>query len=188
MFPLPGSGPTTATGFVTDAWRATGVGPGDAEANASSVLPAPAVPVPTQTPSPTPTASATPVTPTAAPPVQPPPAPGADSATVDGQVYLQGRSDHGGADVLLDGMPVAKTDRDGSFSFHAPAGQHTLTVRHACYLDREMELGLTPNARLSLDRGSLSGGDEGIPELPASPWRVAVHRLVGARGHVDPAG
>ena len=55
---------------------------------------------------------------------------------MEGQIYLQGRSDHAGMPVYLDGEPVAATGSDGSFeACGLPEGQHTVSTGGGCYLD-----------------------------------------------------
>ncbi|MGQ9681778.1 MAG: DUF7927 domain-containing protein [Anaerolineae bacterium] len=51
-----------------------------------------------------------------------------------GTVLLQGRTNHSGARVLANGMPVAVTGADGSYVFPTPADQFTVTVTMPGYL------------------------------------------------------
>jgi len=126
-------------------------------------------------PNPPPTATAEPPPPTTA--VEPPPPTATTPATstppvvtdacVEGEVYLQGRSDHGGATVFLDEVPVGTTTRDGRFRFCADASDaplsvgssRTVAVRHACYLERRARVTLEPGATIGLPYGALAGGD-----------------------------
>jgi len=45
-----------------------------------------------------------------------------------GAVYLQGRGDHSGVQILADGSPVATSAADGSYGFSTPGATFSVTV------------------------------------------------------------
>jgi hypothetical protein len=87
---------------------------------------------------------------------------GGAQGCVKGQVNLQGRTDHGGALVSLDGAVTTSTQRDGWFQICADApqaAQHHLTVGHPHYLSRWASVMLAPSAVETLPFQALAGGD-----------------------------
>ncbi len=55
-----------------------------------------------------------------------------------GRVYLQGRSDHSGTLIYVDGIPMAYTDHQGEFCIcDILPGTHTISTASACYLRTE---------------------------------------------------
>ncbi|MFN2114260.1 MAG: cohesin domain-containing protein [Anaerolineae bacterium] len=54
----------------------------------------------------------------------------------EGQVYLQGRSEHSDALILYHGFPITTADNEGYFRFcGAVQGSHRISSRGACYLE-----------------------------------------------------
>jgi hypothetical protein len=60
-----------------------------------------------------------------------------DQATLTGRVLLEGRTDHSGTEVRLNGVS-ATTAADGSYSLAAAAGTYTMTFSHAAYLSQSI--------------------------------------------------
>jgi uncharacterized protein YraI len=94
----------------------------------------------------------------------------AATQAIRGQVLLQGRSDHSGVNILVDGWPAATTDRDGAFTVAGlPPGPHLMAAQMPGYLaagSGEIELGdqvrspdRAPNADLAVRPVTLLAGD-----------------------------
>jgi hypothetical protein len=85
------------------------------------------------------------------------------NGTIQGTVFLQGRTDHSGVVVtILDGGdPVASltTGAKGEFSFTVPAGFYNLTVEMSRYLDGGASEYVPPNETYILPPLTLLGGD-----------------------------
>jgi hypothetical protein len=117
---------------------------------------------PTITATPTTTASLTPTstpTTTPTPTVTPTEQPGTCSIT--GNVFLQGRSNHSGASILVNGVPMATTASDGLFTIVnlAPA-TYKVTATHAGYLSSEDNAVVClPDQTTVMPHTTLLGGD-----------------------------
>ncbi len=59
---------------------------------------------------------------------------GSGQTTLSGRVLLQGRTDHSGTVVKLDGGTSVTTNANGQYSFASTSGSHTLTFSHVSYL------------------------------------------------------
>jgi len=92
---------------------------------------------------------------------------------LSGQLYFQGRTDHGGWPILLDGLPVTETKRDGTFGVCGlPAGTHDVSAGGDGYLDAVAAgLGLDGEGTVKLPFLRMVGGDAtgdgtiGLPDL-----------------------
>lgn len=111
---------------------------------------------PTPTPTRTPTPTSTP-TPTPAPTATGTPGTG----TIASVVMLQGRTNHSGATISVDGTPVATTTADGSFSATGVSpGIHTVTASHPGYLSAEnASVPVASGVTTTLFNVTLPGGD-----------------------------
>ena len=106
-------------------------------------------PLPTVTPTPTITP-----TPTATPTTQP------GTCTITGNVRLQGRSDHSGATILVDGTPRATTANDGRFTVtNVAPGGHTVTATHPGYLSSEADIQCPAGGIKEMPETAPLGGD-----------------------------
>jgi hypothetical protein len=82
-----------------------------------------------------------------------------DEATLTGKVLLEGRSDHSGTLVQLDGGASVTTGADGSYSFVTSSGSHTLDFSHAAYLsDSASAVGIA-GSTVTVPQVTLLGGD-----------------------------
>jgi len=135
--------------------------------------PTPTAPTPTMTPTPTgtpPTPTATPTatpthTPTATPTKTPTPTPthtpAPETGRIEGNVFLQGRSNHSGASILVDGVPMGTTGSDGHFLIaNVPVGTHIVMASMPGYLSSQ-DTGVVVNASATtvLPHTTLIGGD-----------------------------
>jgi hypothetical protein len=77
-----------------------------------------------------------------------------------GRVLLQGRSDHSGASIALDGQSIATTNTDGGFVIYdVPMGPHTLTASMDGYLDAQKFINLQGGSATNMGQITLIGGD-----------------------------
>jgi hypothetical protein len=83
---------------------------------------------------------------------------GQDQATLTGKVLLEGRTDHSGTDVRLDGETVVSA-ADGSYSMVAAPGTYTLTVSHAAYLPQSVVVTGYAGTTTTVPEVTLLGGD-----------------------------
>lgn len=97
-----------------------------------------ATPTPTRTPAPT----------------------GGEAGTIAGQVALQGRETAGGINVMVDGVPHAVTESDGTFSVIMPAGRYTVRASYPKYLPIEQaDVAVQSGETTSLPPAILPAGD-----------------------------
>jgi len=82
-----------------------------------------------------------------------------NQATLAGTVLLEGRSDHSGTVVALDGGPTVTTGSDGSYSFDTTAGTHTLTFTHTAYLSATTTASGVAGTTVTVPTVTLLGGD-----------------------------
>jgi hypothetical protein len=80
---------------------------------------------------------------------------------VDGQVQLQGRAEHAGVPLYMDGFPAGVTGPGGNFEVcNVLEGAHTFAARSACYLGASTgETFVTGGETSTLPYTSLVGGD-----------------------------
>ncbi len=80
---------------------------------------------------------------------------------VEGQVYLQGQSEHGGVPIFVDGVPAGASEMDGSFQVCGVSeGQHTFSASTACYLPVEAaDVTVEDDETTRLGFVALRGGD-----------------------------
>jgi hypothetical protein len=85
----------------------------------------------------------------------------ADVGCYKGKVYLQGRTNHAGTLILVDGIPMGSTDSRGEFCIcDILPGKHTLSTRGACYLSAEAHDVRVPAGMTTiLPFTALRGGD-----------------------------
>lgn len=80
--------------------------------------------------------------------------------SIAGQVLLQGRSDHSGARIIVNGSEVGTTNADGRFLFDVPAGTYTLGASMPGYLRAEAARVLVPpDQTTQLTAITLEAGD-----------------------------
>ena len=77
---------------------------------------------------------------------------------VDGRVALEGRTNHGGAEVTFSGQDPVFTDAGGRFQLRVPAGDYDVTVTKEGFLAADAT-GLTINEETTLSTVKLLGGD-----------------------------
>ncbi|MBN1583751.1 MAG: immune inhibitor A, partial [Anaerolineae bacterium] len=77
-------------------------------------------------------------------------------ATLSGKVLLQGRSNHSGTIVQIDGGATVTTQADGSYSLNAASGAHTLRFTHASYLAHELTTSATNVPQVTLLGGEMN--------------------------------
>ena len=88
-----------------------------------------------------------------------------DQATLTGRVLLEGRTNHSGTEVRLNGRS-ATTSADGSYSLAVAAGTHTMTFSHAAYLSQSMVVtGLAGTTTTVPDVTLLAGDVNGDGEI-----------------------
>ena len=80
---------------------------------------------------------------------------------VEGQVLLQGRSNHGALPIRIDGAPAGTTQSDGSFSVCGiPQGERVVTAGGACYLPTQaQDVSVIADSAVRLPDINLLGGD-----------------------------
>lgn len=84
----------------------------------------------------------------------------AETGCVDGQLLLEGRARHGGAVVLVDGLPVGATDRRGAYHVcGVRVGARTVGAWQPGYLPSEQTATVTAASSIELADASLVGGD-----------------------------
>jgi len=92
---------------------------------------------------------------------------------VMGRVFLQGRTDHTGAEIYINGIKLAETAADGSFAVCPPVGYGDAMVieaRHFGYLTATQSQTLGVTDTLTLNDVTLLGGDPiGPQELVTTP-------------------
>ena len=107
--------------YVASASATVSTGTATPTATATPTSTATATATPTNTPTPTPTATTQPGT-----------------CSITGTVFLQGRSDHSGATISIDGTPMATTATDGQFTVvNLAPGDYKVTASHPGYLSSE---------------------------------------------------
>jgi hypothetical protein len=79
--------------------------------------------------------------------------------TLRGQVWLEGRTDHSGTRVQLDGGATVITGADGRYSFSATAGGHTLAFTRESYLRKALQAHVPPGGTTTLPTFTLLAGD-----------------------------
>ncbi|MFQ5459905.1 MAG: carboxypeptidase regulatory-like domain-containing protein [Anaerolineae bacterium] len=90
----------------------------------------------------------------------PTPTVGPDSADIAGTLRLQGRSDHSGAQVLVDRAPAATSESDGSFRVTGlPPGRYQLRVQVPGYLCVEGQIEAARGRLAQLPPVEVPGGD-----------------------------
>ncbi|MCL0079017.1 PKD domain-containing protein, partial [Dehalococcoidia bacterium] len=78
---------------------------------------------------------------------------------IQGYIYLQGRTDHSGATVSINGHSTT-TNSDGSFFLDVPAGTYTIIASMSAYLPAaKPDVGLEAGATHVLGTVTLLGGD-----------------------------
>ena len=82
-----------------------------------------------------------------------------NQATLTGQVLLEGRSNHSGTVVQLDGGPTVTTGSDGMYSFTAAGGAHTLAFSHPSYLAATRTATGIAGSTVTVPTLTLLGGD-----------------------------
>jgi hypothetical protein len=121
-------------------------------------------PTRTSTPTNTPTQTATPTdTPTAT--ITPTPRPG--SGTIAGNAQLQGRSNHGGITISVDGLPAATTASSGDFTVvNVLPGPHVVSASMAGYLSAQRsDVMVVADETTTLPHVVLIGGDANNDEV-----------------------
>jgi hypothetical protein len=80
---------------------------------------------------------------------------------IQGQLYMQGRSDHTGAAVYYHGFPVTQTDAQGRFKIcGVPGGTHEVASRATCYLEaRHDRVQAGAGHTVTMPFTALRGGD-----------------------------
>jgi len=81
------------------------------------------------------------------------------STAIVGKVTLQGRTEHSGAEVKVDGMPCDLTDEQGQFLCNVAPGPHTVSVSRCKYLMAETSVSVPRGTTVSLPDPFLLGGD-----------------------------
>ncbi len=81
------------------------------------------------------------------------------STAIAGKVTLQGRSDHSGAEVKVDGVPCDLTDEQGHFLCSVAPGPHMVSVSRCKYLTAETPVTVPWGTTVSLQDVFLRGGD-----------------------------
>jgi hypothetical protein len=78
-----------------------------------------------------------------------------------GKIYKQGRSEHGGTLIYMDGVPMVTTTSDGRWDLcGAPPGDHNLTAMGgACYLPVQGRYHMPVGGIIQLPTINLPGGD-----------------------------
>lgn len=77
-----------------------------------------------------------------------------------GKLSLQGRSDHGGTLIIMDGIPMTFTAYDGRWDLcGALPGEHTLRALGAGYLTLEGKVPMPEGSFVEMPYGNLPGGD-----------------------------
>jgi hypothetical protein len=77
-----------------------------------------------------------------------------------GQLTLQGKSDHGGTLIVMDGIPMAVTAFDGRWDLcGALPGPHTLRAQGAGYLALEGQVTMPEGSYVEMPTVALAGGD-----------------------------
>jgi hypothetical protein len=82
-----------------------------------------------------------------------------NQATLVGRVLLEGRTDHSGTAVEIEGGPVAYTDANGDYTLVHTAGTHTIHYDHAAYLAQSTTGTGVAGTTVTLDTVTLLGGD-----------------------------
>lgn len=82
-----------------------------------------------------------------------------NQATLSGRVLLEGRTDHSGTVVRLDGGASVTTGTDGSYTFVTGAGTHTLTFSHESYLPASTSATGVAGTTVTVSDVTLLGGD-----------------------------
>lgn len=80
-------------------------------------------------------------------------------ATLVGEVRLEGRTDHSGTVVQLDGGPTAVTSADGRYAFTTAGGPHTLAFSHPAYLAASQAVQAVVGSTVTVPTVTLLGGD-----------------------------
>ncbi len=82
------------------------------------------------------------------------------TSCIRGYMNLQGRSDHTGAVVYVDGVPAGLSGPNGYFSIcGVPKGEHRLSADAACYLGADQMFRVSGGGPLDLPFTALPGGD-----------------------------
>jgi hypothetical protein len=79
--------------------------------------------------------------------------------TLRGQVLLEGRNNHGGTRVQLDGGATIISGTDGRYSFHTSGGGHALLFTRQSYLRRTLQANVQPGGTTTLPTFALLSGD-----------------------------
>jgi hypothetical protein len=80
-------------------------------------------------------------------------------ATLTGRVLLEGRTDHSGTAVQIQGGPVAYTDASGDYTLVHTAGTYTIDFSHASYLAQSTTATGVAGTTVTLSAVTLLGGD-----------------------------
>ncbi len=80
---------------------------------------------------------------------------------ISGTVYAQGRTDHSGMAIYVDGAPATTTKADGSFQVcQVPAGMHTISAGSDCFLRTiRVNTAIEGGQDMNLPAITLRGGD-----------------------------
>ncbi|MSP13623.1 MAG: hypothetical protein EXR62_11795 [Chloroflexi bacterium] len=80
--------------------------------------------------------------------------------TVTGKVLLEGRSNHSGTSIVVDGLGPVNTAADGAYTVNSvPAGSHTITAQHNGYLTAQRSVTVGAGATVVLPDATLLAGD-----------------------------
>jgi len=82
-----------------------------------------------------------------------------NQAVLNGQVLLEGRTNHSGTVVKLDGGPTVTTGSDGRYSFTTAGGSHTLAFSHPAYLSATRTASGIAGSTVTVPTVTLLGGD-----------------------------
>ncbi|MBN1640434.1 MAG: hypothetical protein JXA09_04290 [Anaerolineae bacterium] len=80
-------------------------------------------------------------------------------ATLKGRVLLEGRTDHSGTAVQLEGGPLAYTNASGEYTLAHTAGTYTIHFSHASYLAQSTTATGVAGSTVTLPTVTLLGGD-----------------------------
>lgn len=82
----------------------------------------------------------------------------ADLGRISGQIYLEGRQNHAGVKIDLNGRK-SETAADGSFSFRVSQGAYTISAWYPGYLGGTREVLVEAGSEILLPKLTLPGGD-----------------------------
>jgi minor extracellular serine protease Vpr len=82
-----------------------------------------------------------------------------NQATLSGQVLLEGRTNHSGTVVQLDGGSTVTTGADGRYTFTTTGGSHTLLYTRASYLRRSVTVSAPAGGTTTVPTVTLLAGD-----------------------------